>query len=307
MATKLTPYQWAAAEKMWEQDKSAREIADHFGNSIATVQKHAKENGWRPKAQIRADVRAARKIVEDAKAAAAAENETVETQGDAISTAAGSPDLTLAALREELREKSARIEELEAENKRYKPTYDMSAKYADPVGWLTDIFGDQYWLDLAHRQFAAENTQRHREMLPALEMTKPIIAAKIEELKAKEADWPNAPGAAIPSPAAKKVKMVIDRNGLPTIEQIPIEPQVNNMAGSLADGLVRYTDKGFKLMEPFGCPRNDCFAIAALDRGGKWLYDGYCSEVHRSEVEGDNASSVPGVVTSGVSGAYVGT
>ncbi len=38
----------------------------------------------------------------------------------------------------------------------------------------------------------------------------------------------------------------------------------------LADGIVRYTRKGFKLTEPFLCPRNGCFRAALLDEFERW-------------------------------------
>jgi hypothetical protein len=74
-----------------------------------------------------------------------------------------------------------------------------------------------------------------------------------------------------------------------------MENQINNMAGSLADGIVRYTRKGFKLTDPFLCPRAGCFKPAGMDEMKRWLYDGYCTDKHRAEVEGDQTPSTVGL------------
>ena len=77
------------------------------------------------------------------------------------------------------------------------------------------------------------------------------------------------------------------------------EPQINNTAGSLADGIVRYTEKGFKLTEPFLCPRAGCFTPAALN-GNQWAYNGYCSQLHQAETEGTvNRASNQVIVSAG--------
>jgi hypothetical protein len=76
-----------------------------------------------------------------------------------------------------------------------------------------------------------------------------------------------------------------------------MENQINNMAGSLADGIIRYTRKGFKLTDPFLCPRAGCYRPAASDEFNRWRYDGYCSETHRAQVEGGEASPTAGLNT----------
>ena len=94
------------------------------------------------------------------------------------------------------------------------------------------------------------------------------------------------------------------KDEMPTIEQIPMEGQINNGAGSLADGIVRYTRKGFKLTDPFLCPRAGCFQPAANNEFNEWAFDGYCTELHHDEVEGPNKKdtgvSVRDVVGSGI-------
>lgn len=196
----------------------------------------------------------------------------------------------------------ARIAELEAANDRLteqvedlKPTKDIQAMIDDRVQWLTDNSpeGDRYWLNRAEAEFKAENRQRAKDGLTPFNINEfpDMLDDLINQLKTKEA----MAGAQEPSePPSRRVKMFVMRNGMPTIEQIPMENQINNMKGSLADGIIRYTRKGFKLTEPFLCPRAGCFRPAASDEFGRWQWDGYCSETHRREVEGDAVSAVAG-------------
>jgi hypothetical protein len=207
----------------------------------------------------------------------------------------------LAELRAERDAAINRATRAEAEADKFRPTHDIRHMLEDPVGSMTKVLGERYWLDAADRELAAENKARHRQMLPMLEWTDTQREQKVAELQAKEGNRFNRP---VTSPPSKRLKMYFERNGVPTIEQIPLEPQVNNGAGSLADPVVRYTDKGFKLTDPFLCMRAGCFAPAAVDSNNRWGFDGYCTALHRSEVEGEKPQQLPGVVTSGVAGAY---
>ena len=190
----------------------------------------------------------------------------------------------------------ARIAELEAENAELKPTRDIQAMLDDRVEWLTDNSpeGERYWLNRAEAKFKSDNLERAKQGLPGFDIKNhpDILDDLINELKTKEAMGRVGEPE---EPATRRVKLFIMRNGMPTIEQIPMENQINNMAGSLADGIVRYTRKGFKLTTPFLCPRAGCFKAAGSDEMARWLYDGYCTDKHRTEVEGDQSSPTVGL------------
>lgn len=86
--------------------------------------------------------------------------------------------------------------------------------------------------------------------------------------------------------------------GTGNLVQIPIEDQVNNHKGSLADSIERYRRKGFKLTRPMFCGTRDCWELAIVDAAGNMGLDGYCSEDHRRRTEvgkesrdGDNVTS----------------
>lgn len=75
------------------------------------------------------------------------------------------------------------------------------------------------------------------------------------------------------------------RPGPPQLVQIPYEGQINNVAGSLADGYVRYEKKGYKRTDPMLCPSKDCWQESARDDAGEWVYHGYCSQDHFERTE----------------------
>ncbi|MFC1740189.1 hypothetical protein ACFL0N_01760 [Pseudomonadota bacterium] len=208
----------------------------------------------------------------------------------------------------------ARIAALEAENKRLadeaerlKPTRDVTEMIENRVDWLTTNTpeGERYWMNRAEAEYKKTNKERAKEGLPIFDIKDhpEILEDLMVELKTKEEMAKNKVAT---GPASRKVKLYIERNGMPTIEQIPMESQINNMGGSLADGIVRYTRKGFKMTDPFLCPRANCFRPAGTDELGRWEYDGYCTERHRTEVEGPDQGPTVGLQTKDtiLSGTY---
>ena len=73
------------------------------------------------------------------------------------------------------------------------------------------------------------------------------------------------------------------------MRQLPLEAQINNAAGSIADGVLKYRNKGAKIVTPFLCLLFDCYRPAALDDAGNPVFGLYCSEDHFRFVEGTSA------------------
>ena len=264
------------AKRMYEgEELSYTAIGKKVGFSGQAVSKWAKDEGWVkfgsgyvPKAEI----------VEDA-LPAPLERSEVE-------------------LRERLSLLEVRNRELEEENYDLKPTRELKGMFTDRVKWLTENSpeGERYWINRAEAEYKKVNKERAQEGLPVFDVKEhpEILEDLLIELKTKESMHIDNSAVEV---AARKVKLYIERNGMPTIEQIPMENQINNMAGSLADGIIRYTQKGFKLTDPFLCPRAGCFKPAASDEMKRWKYDGYCTEIHRAEVEGEQKSPTSGLQT----------
>lgn len=285
MPKKVTELQKRQAKRMYEEDGETQSaIARHFGVTPPTVMNWRKQGEW---------VKLGSSVPEpevESESVGMPASEPVFPDPPPPPPAAAAPN-TEAALR-------ARIAELEEENKALKPTYDLGSMFTDRVKWLTDHSpeGEQYWLNRAEAEFKSENRQRAKDGLPIFSVKEhpDILDDIINGIKTKEIAAASKP---VTSPPSRKIKMFIMRNGMPTIEQLPLESQVNNMAGSLADGIVRYTRKGFKLTDPFLCPRAGCFKPAGLDEFQRWAFDGYCTVQHRLEVEGDDPSPTTGLQT----------
>jgi len=271
----------ARGRKMYEeQGESFAEIGRRLGFSAVTVSKWAHEQEW----------------------GNLGEGDTDEAFDAPATGSSGVADFVPSDSDEGLRRRIAELEaetaRLARENEELKPTRDVSAMLNDRVKWLTENTpeGEAYWLNRAEAEFKKENRNRAKDGLPVFSIKEhpELLDDLINTLKTKEAmARAQEPG----EPPARRVKLFIMRNGMPTIEQIPMENQINNMAGSLADGIVRYTRKGFKLTDPFLCPRAGCFRPAASDEFHRWLYDGYCSETHRAQVEGSDQSPTVGLNT----------
>ena len=268
----------AKGRRLYEEDgESFAAIGRVLDYGQMTISKWAKEEGW-----VKAGTVVTGDFIEGVPETAI-ENVEVTYEVETVVTDSE------AALRE-------RIAVLEAENDELKPTRDIHGYLDDRVKWLTDNSpeGERYWLNRAEAKFKADNIQRAKEGLPGFDIKNhpDILDDLINELKTKEAMGRVGEPDEV---ATRRVKLFIMRNGMPTIEQIPMENQINNMAGSLADGIVRYTRKGFKLTDPFLCPRAGCFKPAASDEMKRWQYDGYCTDKHRTEVEGEQQSPTAGL------------
>jgi uncharacterized small protein (DUF1192 family) len=291
------------ARRMYEEDgESYSAIGRELGYSNMTISKWAKAEGW-----VKAGSEPATPIGQ------AIDDLPPETETIGAPIVTDEPVFVEAPVESDA-DLRARIAALEAENKRLeeeaerlKPTRDVAEMIENRVDWLTTNTpeGERYWMNRAEAEYKKTNKERAKEGLPIFDIKDhpEILEDLMVELKTKEAMAKNKPA---DGPAARKVKLYIERNGMPTIEQIPMESQINNMGGSLADGIVRYTRKGFKMTDPFLCPRANCFRPAGTDELGRWEHDGYCTERHRTEVEGPDQGPTVGLQTKDtiLSGTY---
>ena len=277
------------AKRMYEKDGlTFAAIGREVGFGGQAVSKWSKEDGW-----VKAGVNAVSDRAAEMDAEALALLESATPAPEPVG-----PDRSELELRERLAVLEERNRALEDENKDLKPTYDIGGMFTDRVKWLTDNSpeGERYWIDRAEAEYKKVNIERALQGLPGFDVKDhpEILDDHINRLKTTEAML----HATEPDePASRKVKLFIMRNGMPTLEQIPMENQINNMAGSLADGIVRYTQKGFKLTDPFLCPRAGCWKDAGVDAAKRWSFDGYCTDKHREQVEGSQKSPTVGLQT----------
>lgn len=189
------------------------------------------------------------------------------------------PDERIAALEAQVEDQQTQIEAL-------KPTRDVSDRvFTDPDD-VVAFHGEERIEGMVADRIARQNRQRVREGLDRLptsgkagkelrtEIRETLIKELLEDrqkVRPPDEGWLD-----------RTLKMVKPDGAL---VQIPYEVQINNVAGSLADGYVRYERKGFKRTEPMMCPSKDCNEFAAQGADGKWAFHGYCTEDHFKRTE----------------------
>ena len=280
-----------AAQVLYETGHSITDIAEDLGRNKQTIYGWKNAEEW-----TRNDVPGPRNMPDATFPDEQRQEPDVliihpDTAADLMAEVVGKPLTSDAELRAELEEANAKIGDLEAEVDKFKPTVDISLFLSDPVTFIEENHpdGKAYWKNRAEAEFAGENISRHRAGLPEISLRE--SPETMEHLIQKVKDGVKAPRPFNPVDApARTVKLVIMRGDYLTIEQLPYEAQVNNIAGSLADGIIRYTRKGFKIPDPFLCPRKGCYLESGKDEFGRWTFDTYCSDHHRKEVEGDQES-----------------
>lgn len=142
-------------------------------------------------------------------------------------------------------------------------------------------FGERVIDEKVADLIASENRERARKGYDRIKYGKKETEAKRNEfidglLADRDASQPPLEGW-----LDRTLKMLKPDN---TLVQIPYEGQINNVAGSLADGYVRYERKGYKRTEPMLCPTKDCWKESAM-QGNVFTISGYCSQDHFDRTE----------------------
>lgn len=193
----------------------------------------------------------------------------------------------------------AHVEVQEAKIEELKPTRPVVKFLMNTPDDVRARFTPQQLKDLANSERIKENRERNARgdfPLPQLEgkELEDAIDRAIDMLLAdREMAQPPLEG-----PLDRVLKMM-DPDG--NLRQIPYEPQINNMAGSLADGYERYRQKNFKMTDPLLCATKDCYREAAVAENGEYLFRAYCSQDHENRTERDTTqTTVPGITNRNV-------
>lgn len=195
-------------------------------------------------------------------------------------------------MRAELDRLRAEVEKLRSENKDLTPFYTWPV-FKTPED-VREFLGPEKLRESAESMIVAQDRDRGKRGLPPQWSTdRASYEVRIEKLIdeiCKEAvddasKWTRNLSKSIRMRTIKMVKT----DG--TMIQVPVEPQINNGAGSIADPIERYKRKGYKMASPVRCALRDCFAEAA-NSGGRMTLGGYCSPEHLRHVEGKTAQSL---------------
>lgn len=194
----------------------------------------------------------------------------------------------LARLRAELAAKDEEVRKLQEEAVRNAPYVDVSRQFLQTVEDLDEFYPEKFWTEQIARKLAATNRKNRLEGYPILDANDPgVRQVFIDEVK--QEFFARRLGTQRPGPWVRKIKLVkpddCDDYGWWNVYGQMVEPQINNTAGSIGDGIVRYTNKGYKITKPFLCAAGPCFNAAAVDSAGHLVYRGYCSQEHHDVIE----------------------
>jgi hypothetical protein len=204
----------------------------------------------------------------------AAENEALRAQIEEQELTAAETEAAKAVLAAQVTEQERQIEEL-------KPTRDVAKFLFETPEDVVAHYGDKKLDEMLKATIAEENKARTKQGFDRTTYTPEEFAERKEALVADLLGDRTRWGPPTEGFLDRTMKM-IKPDG--TLVQIPFEGQINNVAGSLNDGLFRYQQKGYKLTDPMLCPTKDCNETSAIKKG-KWLYLGYCSEDHYRRTE----------------------
>jgi len=183
-------------------------------------------------------------------------------------------------------EKDEALQRAEALVVEYKPTTDVGSFLMETADDVRARFSEQTILDLAEGELAEINRVRlkagHTQIKYDDDEWEKAIDATIADLLADR----QTNGPPVVGPLMRTLKMV-KPDGV--LVQIPYEKQINNLAGSIADAVARYVDKGFKKTDPDLCPSQNCYEPSIL-KGGNFVFKGYCSNDHLARTEGTQAA-----------------
>lgn len=204
-------------------------------------------------------------------------------------------------LKAQLRAAAKEQAKLEAQVADLQPTVDITDRLFRNVEDVYSYFGLEKLEQAVRDEDAASQRQRNKKGYQPSHLTDDEVADRVRILAEAFVEdrlvsvVPEAQTDTYP-PLDRTLKMVAPNGAL---VQIAYEAQINNVAGSLADGYIRYEMKGYKQTRPFLCPTKDCWEPAAITGGrgrnaGKLEFKGYCTQDHLTRTEsGKGAQSVP--------------
>jgi len=185
------------------------------------------------------------------------------------------------ALKATIAKQEKQIEEL-------KPTKNVAPFLFDTPEDVVAFYGDKKLDEMLKATVAAENKTRTKQGYDRTVYTPEEFAEAKEALIADLLADRTRMGPPLEGFLDRTIKMIKPEDG--NLVQIPLEAQINNVAGSLNDGMFRYEKKGYKRTEPMLCPAKDCWETSAIGKG-KFVHSGYCSEDHYKRTEWQRQST----------------
>ena len=261
---RLSNQKWANARKAWEtQGTSVKALAEKYGVSVTTVQKHKQVEGWSRDGQP--DPRGGG-FAEAAQAGFAPEQRvTIE------------PSSTELKLREQVKVLEDKLVAAEEEVQEHRPYVDLPVY--ETVEQVVELFGQEFLENTAGIKLNAKRIAQgfvSIDFKPGDERLQKAVEEEAQDIVDAQTKYGD-------SSNQRTVKLALrDRrfpSGYRTVAWA-VEPQISNEAGQPGASLWKMRDKGFKLIEPYRCQRQNCWAPAARDGQRNLLHNGYCGALH---------------------------
>lgn len=272
---------WPHVQADWEAGLGTAATARKWGISTTALDKHRKNEGWQR--QDPADPEAVVASFKPEQTVRIAEHPDAELARQ------------IAVLEQQLAKARQEVEE-------YRPTR-VHHLYATPEE-VREFFGEDKMREVAALKLATMNRGRISRGLPPIdyernpELYEQEIRDFTRELLERRTKFVNLES------NLRTVKMMRKMNdGTWRLHQIGVEFQLSNEEGQQGTAMWKERDKGGKLIEPYLCQTNNCWAEAAVGEGPgpKFLYHGYCSPEHEATDPYLNKRGIVGVTTSRVS------
>ena len=262
------------AKRLYESGKSQSATAREVGVATSTIRNWREADGW---------VQGAAVDTAEAVIESFAPEQTIPAEDvlpdEALRMVVGED--RVAQLERALTEEQARAAQLErlADAASTVKTVDVY----DNVHEVEDFFGPEKIKDMIETELGATNVIRARRGLTPYDLqnldpkmweeTKARILQDYLDRRTKWVDWSEA-----------KLRVVKMWNPVGFMAQIPVEDHFNNEKGVRGNALMHYKNKGFKLLQPYFCQMNNCWAYAAQENGNLTLH-GYCTPEHLAIME----------------------
>lgn len=273
------PVHWPDVRTDWEAGMSKSAKARKYGTSTSAMDYHIKKEGWVKRAPT-----GPREVI-------------LGFKPEQVARIADHPD---ADLQRRIAVLEAQLRKAEQDVENYKPT-KVHHLYTTPEE-VRQFFGEEKMQEVAALRLAALNKDRMARGIPTInyETSPELYEREITEITRELLE--RRTKFVTPESNLRTVKMMRkNRDGTWLLYQVGVEFQLSNEEGQQGTALWKQRDKGAKLVSPYLCQTNNCWMEAAVDKGGSFIYHGYCSVEHEATDPYLNRKGIPGITTSRIS------
>ena len=194
-----------------------------------------------------------------------------------------------------------RIAELEAANKALEAKVvdlrdSADVELYDTEEQVLEVVGVHNIREMALGRFGMENLKRAKAGKPPLNLATDAPDYLEDQIQRIAAELVRERTSHINSLHRLRCVKMVHSDG--TLYQLPMEEQINNMAGEELAPMAKARAKGHKIANPYMCQVWNCWLRSPRNEDQSFVYEGYCSEAHQAWDPYLNQKPTPGVSTS---------